>query len=147
MPFALRQSEWVLSAGVTLRNDKSARNTAPKNVAHFETEIMTLTSHELTTIREQCGAALGWRKPVSFGTHWNNPHGALATLPNFPTDIAAAWLLVDHMTGRGYDYLMSGNRAQSMVVFWMQPATTNTPEYAPGLPLAICLAFLKVNSK
>ncbi|RPJ36270.1 MAG: hypothetical protein EHM35_08405 [Planctomycetaceae bacterium] len=83
-----------------------------------------------------CGVPAGVPRDYRFA------HG---DFPCYSTDIAAAWLVVEKLIAKGYEFTLEDDKQGFMCRFdWVSPVVVGWAgvEHAPTAPLAICRAAL-----
>lgn len=70
--------------------------------------------------------------------------GESPEVPRYSTDIAAAWQVVTMLNSKGYVLGLEAEASYAYAVFKAHPAYPSSQTRAETVPLAICLAALKV---
>lgn len=89
---------------------------------------------------------MGWRHdPGTYegSRYLLDPAGARSAIPNYSTDIAAAWEVVEKLKGATAHFQLQSIPGGWSTRIFRVPAGLSNEEIADTAPMAICLAALK----
>lgn len=110
-------------------------------------------------INEAVAKKLGWHeKELDLSSPWNptagkhkvlfNPEtGNGGMIPNYSTDISAAWEVVELTIAKGWHWSIGDNDQETWFVEVEGNGGMKNVEVADTAPMAICLAFLKLGNQ
>jgi hypothetical protein len=94
------------------------------------TDMKVCTDPDMIHFQELCG--------YDKDADWGN-------VPNYCTDIAAAWKVVGHLMSKNYDVSIKCHPAYESEEFYeCRIANSSVHEFADTAPMAIALAFLEL---